>query len=369
MDRQRREWVAEVHGRGVLAVGTSLGLDALPGRSLGPCPACGARTRHPRRRDQRGALGARPDGRGWRCFECDASGDAVTLAAWLVCGKGSPDPGGWREVHHACSAQGLCVPPDGEPGGPQRMRRVVVPAGSPSPPPPLRPPQGEVAEVWERARPVFDDAEARAWLEQARGLDAAQVTDFDLARVLPRGVQTPAWAYFGRRSWSLSHRLLVPLFGSAGRLESLHARALGCAADGPKAVSPRGCSTCGLVMADSLGQLLLARRPLASGTPPCRKVVRVGLVLTEGVPDFLTVATHASDANEDAPAVMGIVSGSWTKAMAAQVPDGATLVIATHVDAAGEKYARRIQKSLHARQLQGTVRLRRWRPTQHSEVA
>jgi hypothetical protein len=56
-----------------------------------------------------------------------------------------------------------------------------------------------------------------------------------------------------------------------------------------------------------------------------------------------------SDANELAPAVLGIVNGSWTEEIAARIPDGTRVVVRTHSDGAGDDYAAKIVHSLSAR--------------------
>jgi len=70
------------------------------------------------------------------------------------------------------------------------------------------------------------------------------------------------------------------------------------------------------------------------------------LIVAEGEPDFLTYATHWSAAVAEAPAVMGIWSGAWTETIAARIPDGTRVRIATHNDPAGHRYAARIACSL-----------------------
>ena len=122
-------------------------------RSLTPCPACGAETRHPRRGDPRGAVGITRDGGGWHCFECENGGDAVRLAAWLtvhrVPEKGNP---AWRDVGRTCAKRGLCG--DGQPATtPAAPRRVPVT----HPPAPSRPPG--VLDAWQHCIPVTEDAE------------------------------------------------------------------------------------------------------------------------------------------------------------------------------------------------------------------
>src|SRR5689334_6155599 len=91
----------EVRSVGVLAVARAFNVD-VNGRSFA-CPACGAEKRHPSRGDHRGAVGARPDDKGWRCHQCDAHGDAVTLAAWLATGKADLTGEAGVEVLRACA--------------------------------------------------------------------------------------------------------------------------------------------------------------------------------------------------------------------------------------------------------------------------
>ena len=73
------------------------------GRGLSPCPACGAEQRGDR--DRRPPVLARTDGRGWRCYRCDASGDVVALVALRVTGTASP--ASWAPVFDALDAMGM----------------------------------------------------------------------------------------------------------------------------------------------------------------------------------------------------------------------------------------------------------------------
>lgn len=98
------DWFSQVRAHAVTAVGVAFGLTKTRGRGLSPCPACSAGKRHPSRGDQRGAVGVRGDELGWRCHECDTSGDAVTLAALVVTGTANPFPQRWPEVQQACAS-------------------------------------------------------------------------------------------------------------------------------------------------------------------------------------------------------------------------------------------------------------------------
>src|SRR5262249_38341057 len=78
-------------------------------------------------------------------------------------------------------------------------------------------------------------------------------------------------------------------------------------------------------------------------------VREVGLVVVEGEPDWWTWATRWGEAHDLAPAVLGLVSGSWTEEIAARVPDGTSVVVRTHADRPGGGYAERVVRSPEGR--------------------
>lgn len=223
--------------------------------------------------------------------------------------------------------------------GAATIRKLTPPAA----PEPRRPPLGEVLDVWTHCRPLCDDAEAAAWA-RARGLDPTAIADRDLARALPSERRTPGWARIRGATWGVSgYRIVLPLFAPTGALMSLHARNVSPTSE-PKGAFPAGHAVSGLVMADDAGRKLLVAGELP-GT----------LWIVEGAPDFLIGATEWGDAADPWPAILGVVSGSWTPAIAARVPEGATVVVAVDHDEAGERYAARIAETLR-----GHVELRRW---------
>ena len=216
-------------------------------------------------------------------------------------------------------------------------------------PPPAYPPAVEVADLWNRCAPLGLVPEvASAWA--ARGIPIAHVEDRDLARAIPSGIAVPRWAFGAGQRWSAgAHRLLVPLYDSAGRLASLHARAAVAPAGKPKGLSPLGCALSGLIMADPLARLMLAGTACADGEASAEVVRRCDLVVTEGVPDFLTWAAMFGDAAENAPAIVGMIAGSWTAEIAARVPDGTGVYVRQHADAAGAKYTAHLIETLAGR--------------------
>ncbi|MCG8421346.1 MAG: hypothetical protein MJE77_25795 [Proteobacteria bacterium] len=70
------------------------------------------------------------------------------------------------------------------------------------------------------------------------------------------------------------------------------------------------------------------------------------VIIAEGVPDWLVWSLWAERAGPQAPAVLGVLSGSWTDELAARIPNQTRVLIRTHDDKAGHKYADKIAASL-----------------------
>lgn len=259
---------------------------------------------------------------GIRCHGCGWTGDALSL---IAVANGLDVRADWPRVReHALRLTGCAVP--------QVVREQREERGYPPP--------EEVAALWGACVPCADDADVVTLL-QRRGLDATLVDVLRLARVLPATAALPRWAsYRGRRDqaapWSeTGHRLIVPVYDHSGAHRSFRAWCVLHESDDPKRLPPAGFAVRGLVLADDVAAAMLA------GTAsPLR------IVIVEGEPDFVTWSTHTSDANADPPAVLGVVSGSWTETIAARVPDGSRVAIRTHHDAAGDKYAETIARTL-----------------------
>lgn len=327
-------------------------------QGISPCPSCGAERRS--RRDRRGPIGIRPDDRGWRCHRCDAHGNAVNLAAWVLLGAYKPPDSDWRRLQARCAEAGLCDAPfDPSPHSPffsaRRSPRRCEEHWrvSQRPPAAIRPPVAEVRDLWQACRSVTSDEEVAAWLV-ARGLEPENCAAWDLVRALPSELSLPGWARFGRPWTQSGHRVIIPMYGPQGALETLHARAL--APRDPKgrdkAASPKGAQVAGTIMADRRGLQLLASDDTLAPTLSTYKthtlVHPATLIIAEGVPDFLTWATHYH-AEPDAPAVFGIIAGSWSDAIAERIPDGTRVMVRAHDDKAGHKYAQRIADTLRDR--------------------
>lgn len=368
----RAEWIDAIGREHVLEVAKALGLKTAAARGAAggafSCPACGAERRHPSRRDRRLAVGVRSEGRGWRCYQCDAHGDQLHLVAFALEGSRFDRLGPERKMRvRTWISEWLRLgqPPSSTPT-PKRMELRPVDA------PPSYPPRAEVETLWARALRVNRDARASEWLA-TRGLSALRLAQLDLCRVLPFGLPCPPWA--GRpaleatedqpardaQPWSRSaYRCLFPLFDAQGEMRSVLARFVGTPKEkrpqkftALKSRAPHGFERRGLVLADVRGVSLLRGEPIEA---PLR------VVITEGEMDLCSWSGVGAALEGESRATLGVVAGSWTAAHAARVPDGATVVVATHLDEGGERYAQQIVETFEQRIETGAIRVVRWKP-------
>jgi hypothetical protein len=243
-------------------------------------------------------------------------------------------------------------------GVPPAERPKAPPLPAPLPPMPPRdyPPRAEVEALWSGARSLADVGGGEAYRAlDARGICPERVADAGGARVLAVGDRLPRWAsYRGKlrpegRPWpELGYRLVLPAYDHAGALRSVRAWRVGepDLPGDPKRLPPAWHRADRLVLACPL-----ARSVLATGRAPAwwpaGEPLRV--IVAEGEPDWLSLVAHYSDAYDAAPAVLGLYSGSWSDELAARIPSGARVVVCTHADEAGEKYARLVHASLGRR--------------------
>lgn len=292
-----------------------------------------------------GVFLGRNDGRiAARCWSCGwTCGDVVGLVA-AVHRLDVRDGRQYREaLDLAAAAVGLTLD-HGQPGA-----GLVGPAPAPPPRPvapvaPAYPPADEVADLWARCVPAQTDPDIEARLAR-RAIDPGAVDLYELARALPPDATLPRWA----RGWGASHRLIVPAYSPAGELRGLRARRTTDDPAQPKVRLPAGYTGDGLVMACNL-----ARDTMTTGQRP-GWLDALTVVVVEGEPDFLTWAAGVSDANVTPPAVLGLFSGSWSDDLAARLPDGSSVHIRTHDDAAGLKYGAAVYASLAGRYAAGLL--------------
>ncbi len=264
----------------------------------------------------------------YKCFGCGASGDVL---AFVIKAKKLDFR---AAIAYVAARAGLIVD----------SARCAPPASRPSARPALHPHPEAVASLIAATTRTDQDDQASTWLA-SRGLDATKVADASLARVIPRGADVPHWAYCKGRSWPASgYRVLVPMFAARGQTPA-SVRARRILAGEPKAVAPRGHAVRGVVMANQLARHLLAKGPVLADWPADQ---RLRIAIAEGEPDFLTLATYWHDQRWP-PAVVGVVSGSWTPEIADCIPSGALVEVCTDPDLAGDFMAHAISASLGSR--------------------
>ena len=354
------EWIERMRDRSVLELATELGFETAPprgasGGSVYGCPACNADRRHTKSRDKRGAVGLERDGRGWRCFQCDASGDALHFVAYALRGSRYTELGdsAKAEVRDWCnrwlgidststfSARSMHA----NPSAPSRP----VPARVE--PEPLYPPLNEVTSLWSSCVRVDSIPEVRDWLASKR-IDPMVVADRDLARAIPRGLRVPNWASFKHASWGDGgYRLVAQLVDATGAVRSIRARNV--IGEAPKSVAATGYHSGRLLFACGL-----ARQVLATGRAPEWWTGRpLRFEITEGEKKWLLRASLSRDTSEFAPACVAVESGSWKMEHAARIPDGSEILVVTDPDAQGAKYATEIVQSFVERIRSKAVRV------------
>lgn len=271
-----------------------------------------------------------------RCFGCDFTGDALTLIAVV---RGLDLGGRFREVlaegariaglHHVLAELESGSPRADRPAAPQRQQEV------PREPERTYPPADELAALWAVSGPVADDPGASGALV-GRRIDPLDVDAQGLLRCFAAGIahdRLPRWAAYQGQTWrDTGHRMLAKVYDAAGVWRSLRAWRLGDGSS-PKRLPPAGHKAAGLVLANRLGVRLLR------GEPAPKRIVVV-----EGEPDHLV----RSIASPDLP-VIGVLSGSWHPGYADRIPWGAEVVIRTHNDQAGNRYAEQIIATIRHR--------------------
>jgi hypothetical protein len=200
----------------------------------------------------------------------------------------------------------------------------------PAEPPREYPPISEVGKIWSMGLAIETDTDASDYL-RGRQIDPAAATRLGLAHVLANGCTVPAWATCKAGPWSTSgYRLIVRAWDAGGKLRSVRSWQVD-GAEGPKRLPPSGHKQAGLVQANACAVKMLL------GQAPAGRVL-----ICEGEPDWMTWSTRVpADV-----AVFGIGSGAWTPEHAAKIPKGSEVLILTHRDPAGHKYAKHVLDTL-----------------------
>lgn len=354
-------WIEAARSVGVLDVAKALGHDARKSGaawSVYGCPVCDADTRHTKSGDKRGALLVTSDGFGWRCIQCDAAGDAVTLAALELTGdelKGNARAAevrewfarGFASVDFAAMSSTFAA----------RPRNATAPKWSP---PVLTAEEAERAErhakeagdTWAECVPVAEVVEVADYLA-ARNVDPAAVASHGLAMT----ISTKPTTDLGRAWLAEGRRLVVPLYDVDGRLRELVGRLPAIdTGDRIKSRAPTGAQVRGLMFATRAARLMFATRQWFEGSSRT-------LTIKEGEIDYLQTALRGL--GPEAEAVVGVRSGAWTQGHADRIPAGASVYVYTDNDEQGEKYARGIVDTLSRRG--AGARIKTFRAIDHTD--
>lgn len=259
-----------------------------------------------------------------RCFACDWATDALGLIA-AVRGWSLRIADDFRETlaEGAEIAGMLALEAEIRDGRPVPDRpRVAAPPPRPEPP---YPDSDEVNDLWRRASMPEDDAEASRYLV-GRKIDPAAIGERQIARVI--AAPLPPWATYRGKNWiETGHRLVVRAFDAHGVARGVRAIQIRTSHP-PKRLPPAGRKAKGLALVNR------AACGMLRGDRPARVVV------VEGEPDFMSWTMLTEEP------VLGLVSGSWNENFAAAVPRDCRVIIRTHDDEAGDRYAKEIIESL-----------------------
>lgn len=273
----------------------------------------------------------------WKCHGCQASGDAISLVA-AVRGLSMRGPGFRDVLVEAARIGGLWAIVDDLDGRPGIANAPPCPEAVPpthdEPREALRGYPDDADALWGVLGDLGSSVEVVSYLV-SRAINPELVEASDLARVIPNVGALPPWARYRGQSWrETGHRLIVPMFDVSGSLRSVRAWRI-VDGDSPKRLPPGGHKASELVMADPWALAWLRGQRV-----PER------IVIAEGEPDFMVWATRI---NDPGTATIGIVSGSWHRALAERFPVGCRVDVRVDHDEAGERYFSEIRSGLMRR--------------------
>ena len=330
-------WIQSAKEVPLGTIATAVGLNPGRGRSLSPCPHCGAETRGSN--DRRGPVGVARDDRGWKCHACGACGDGVDLVAMKLEGDRLRNLTAEKKrtvrewyLQRGWIAQHTNGTPVAQPKRREPRERQ-------------RPKQEEVLALWAASRKIETltdsgvDAAVLRFLER-RQFDIPSLIKSGVARVLPHPDQH-YWPQWWPKRWSSQWKIIVPAFEIDGTFASIHARSVFDRDDAPKTRWPMGVEAGGLFMANREGMMLMKGSPAKD---------LHGLLICEGITDLLMACSEVTKANTKLAIISG-ASGSFSSLSSLNVPDNAAIYIGCDPDEQGDEYASTIAKTLAPRKV------------------
>lgn len=259
-----------------------------------------------------------------KCFGCDFAGDSLTLIA-KVHGLSTQGPEFREVLEQGAQIAGLFQLVEEIRGN--REVSAARPVIAQPEPEPERDYPADIRDLPTVAAEM--DTEVSSYLVSRR-LCPQIATQKRLCGALAIGAHLPSWASYRGQSWAATgHRLIYAVYDHLGKWRSVRAGRV-WAAESPKRLPPAGHRAAGLVLANAPALALLTGRT----TDPER------IIFAEGEPDWHTWAQQF-----DGP-VFGVLSGSWNIEFAKRIPARSEILIWTHADQAGDRYADQIAKTL-----------------------
>ena len=318
-------WLRRVESVAVSETAKSLGLNQGRSGSFSPCPRCQSEARGST--DKRGPIGLRRDDLGWKCHRCGAGGSGIDLVSYVFCGLKFIDG---NDNNRDSVRKWFEEMKQLEPMDPKKINSKRD----------QRPPREEVLSLWKssyRLHELSNDDGVLAFLK-SRKLNLEALARTGVARVTPskHDYEWPRWWPGGR---SMTWRLIVPAFDTAGTFCSIHARAVTDTKGAPKTLWPSGFQAGGLFMPNRH-----AVKMMREGTEDLD-----GVLFVEGITDFLKAAAE-SERESLKLAIFGGASGSFGSTGKLKIPDGIDIYIGTDPDAKGDEYARTIQMQIGSKE-------------------
>lgn len=323
-------WIQKAKGTPLDVAAQRLQLTVKKGRSVSPCPACGAIYRGSE--DKRGPVGMNGAGTAWQCHCCGKRGDVVDLVSYALFDK---------KLREMSADQKKKVRDWFENTGFIEQYQHVEPVIHK----PKRPNVEQVASLWRASTPLNkmngcrEDQMVRDFLS-FRKFDLELLAQTGMVKAIPLRNQYN-WPEWWPGFWSPTWRLVTPAFEINGRVASLHARAVSNKAVKPKSRWPKGCEANGLLLANRQGVKLL--RGSADSELEA-------LLICEGITDLFRAASAAIHEKMNV-AILAGTSGSFSRIKQISIPDSLDIVICTDPDETGDAYAENIKKNLDGKKV------------------
>ena len=307
-------------------VASNLGMDCNKQKTrFGPCPSC--RADRTSRKDSRPPVGVVRGNTsdGWTCFSCNASGSILDLVSYHQSNVDFKSLTDKTELKEFFKTLGYA------------SREVFIKKKD-------YVPTNDLRSLWESIKEnPCSSRETPKKIDEFfahRGIWPSRVNE---AFVFPHnfhyntltkvetnsGRMMPFWPW----KWANEYPICIPLVNTSAQIKSFQGRSCELYPTGNKTMCPKGFSMDGLFFANKK-----MREFLREETNPKQ------FWIVEGEMDFLTM-TSCSEIEERA--VIGIKNGSLSAFQEIKFPLSSEVIIATHNDEAGEKYAQRICKAIY----------------------